>query len=135
MGCSLAKTVHDFRSGVSDPKRGADEDLVYGAGNIGSLYAGLLKESGQDVSILARETRFDDIGEHRIQLANVITGKETTVRLRADRHRPSPSGCGEARARVKRDVAALHQQRKQNDDATDDRARHSVLPGVLSRGF
>jgi len=42
--------------------------LVHGAGNIGSLYAGLLKESGQDVSILAREKRLDDIREHGIQL-------------------------------------------------------------------
>ena len=32
--------------------------LVYGAGNIGSLYEALLAESGQDVSVLAR-------GSHR----------------------------------------------------------------------
>ena len=57
--------------------------LVYGAGNIGSLYAGLLKESGQDVSILAREKRSADIREHGIQLENVVTGKETTVRVQA----------------------------------------------------
>ena len=57
--------------------------LVYGAGNIGSLYAGLLKESGQDVSILAREKRLADIREHGIQLENVVTGKETTVRVPA----------------------------------------------------
>ena len=53
--------------------------LVYGVGNIGSLYAGLLKESGQDVSILAREKRLAAIREHGIQLENVVTGKETTV--------------------------------------------------------
>ncbi len=35
--------------------------LVYGAGNIGSLYAALLKESGQDVSILARGKRLADL--------------------------------------------------------------------------
>ncbi len=57
--------------------------LVYGAGNIGSLYAGLLKESEQDVSILARQKRLDDIREHGIQLENAITGKETTVRVPA----------------------------------------------------
>ncbi|MGB5367066.1 MAG: 2-dehydropantoate 2-reductase N-terminal domain-containing protein [Polyangiales bacterium] len=57
--------------------------LVYGAGNIGSLYVGLLKESGQDVSILAREKRSADIREDGIQLENVGTGKETTVRVRA----------------------------------------------------
>lgn len=31
--------------------------LVYGAGNMGGLYAALLQESGQDVSILARGAR------------------------------------------------------------------------------
>ncbi|NOQ84098.1 MAG: hypothetical protein GQ551_08820 [Myxococcales bacterium] len=31
--------------------------LVYGAGNIGSLYAGLLSHAGHDVSILARGER------------------------------------------------------------------------------
>ena len=31
--------------------------LVYGAGNIGSLYAGLLAESGQQVVVLARGRR------------------------------------------------------------------------------
>ncbi|MFA9469756.1 MAG: ketopantoate reductase family protein, partial [Deltaproteobacteria bacterium] len=57
--------------------------LVYGAGNIGSLYAGLLKESGQDVSILATEMRLADIREHGIQLENVVTGKKTAVHVRA----------------------------------------------------
>jgi len=57
--------------------------LIYGAGNIGSLYAGLLKESGQDVFILAREKRLADIREHGIRLENVATGKETTVHVPA----------------------------------------------------
>ena len=38
--------------------------LVYGAGNIGSLYASLLKESGQEVSLLARGKRLAEIREH-----------------------------------------------------------------------
>lgn len=40
--------------------------LVYGAGNIGSLYAALLKQSGQDVSILARGKRLADISQRGI---------------------------------------------------------------------
>lgn len=51
--------------------------LVYGAGNIGSLYAALLRESGQDVSILARGKRLVAIREHGIQLKNVVTGRQT----------------------------------------------------------
>lgn len=57
--------------------------LVYGAGNVGSLYAALLKESGQDVSILARGKRLADIREHGIQLEDVITGKKTSSQVRA----------------------------------------------------
>lgn len=56
--------------------------LVYGAGNIGSLYAALLTNSGQDVSILARGQRLADIREHGIQLENVTTGKQTSARVK-----------------------------------------------------
>lgn len=57
--------------------------LVYGAGNIGSLYAALLKESGQDVSILARGERLADIREHGIRLEDAVTGKKTTAHVHA----------------------------------------------------
>jgi 2-dehydropantoate 2-reductase len=57
--------------------------LVYGAGNIGSLYAALLAESGQDVSILARGERRAAIRDHGIQLTNVATGEETVTRVAA----------------------------------------------------
>ena len=43
--------------------------LVYGAGDIGALYAALLAESGQDISILARGKRLADIRDHGIRLA------------------------------------------------------------------
>ncbi len=57
--------------------------LVYGAGNMGSLYATLLKESGQDVSILARGKRLADIRAHGIQLDNAVTGQRTEVWVNA----------------------------------------------------
>lgn len=57
--------------------------LVYGAGNIGGLYAALLKKSGQDVSLLARGTRLADIRQHGIQLESVVTGTQTTVHVNA----------------------------------------------------
>jgi 2-dehydropantoate 2-reductase len=53
--------------------------LVYGAGGIGSLYAALLKESGQEVFILARGPRLADIREHGIRLEDSVTGKRTTL--------------------------------------------------------
>jgi 2-dehydropantoate 2-reductase len=55
--------------------------LVYGAGNMGSLYAALLKESGQDVCLLARGRRLARVREHGIELENVLTGKRTTTHL------------------------------------------------------
>ncbi len=53
--------------------------LVYGAGNIGSLYAGKLAESGCDVSILARGTRLRAIREHGIELEDGAVGKRSAV--------------------------------------------------------
>jgi|TARA_Y100000294_G_scaffold50050_1_gene47169 2-dehydropantoate 2-reductase len=55
--------------------------LVYGAGNIGSLYAGLLQASGHDVSILARGQRLDEIREQGIKLRHAVTGAATEVRV------------------------------------------------------
>jgi 2-dehydropantoate 2-reductase len=55
--------------------------LVYGAGNIGTLYAALLKESGQDVAILARGQRLARLREGGVVLENVVTGKKTATRL------------------------------------------------------
>ena len=57
--------------------------LVYGAGNIGSLYAALLKRSAQDVLVLARGRRLADIREHGLRLENVVTRKQSTVRVEA----------------------------------------------------
>ena len=55
--------------------------LVYGAGNIGSLYAGLLSRAGHDVSILARGKRLAAIAEAGIVLEDFATGERTTERV------------------------------------------------------
>lgn len=55
--------------------------LFYGAGVMGSLYAARLKESGQDVSILARGQRLADLCEHGIVLEDVSTGHRTTTSI------------------------------------------------------
>jgi len=57
--------------------------LVYGAGNIGSLYAARLGDAGQDVSILARGGRHADICEHGITLEDAIDGKRSTTAVNA----------------------------------------------------
>lgn len=54
--------------------------LVYGAGNMGSLYAGLLSASGQEVSILARGSRLADLRERGIELQDTASGAVTRAR-------------------------------------------------------
>jgi 2-dehydropantoate 2-reductase len=55
--------------------------LVYGAGVLGSLYAARLQEAGQHVSLLARGQREQDIRQHGIVLADVLTGQVTTTQV------------------------------------------------------
>ena len=57
--------------------------LVYGAGNIGSLYAAKLKDAGHDVTILARGARLHDIRAHGIVLQECVTGRESTTQINA----------------------------------------------------
>jgi 2-dehydropantoate 2-reductase len=56
--------------------------LVYGAGNIGSLYAAKLMDAGHDVTILARGARLHDIREHGIVLQDFRTGRESTTQIK-----------------------------------------------------
>ena len=53
--------------------------LFFGAGVLGSLYAARLKQSGQDVTILARGARLLDIREHGVILEHALTGKREVV--------------------------------------------------------
>jgi 2-dehydropantoate 2-reductase len=55
--------------------------LFYGAGVIGSLYAARLRDSGQDVSILARGSRLAAIKEHGIVLEDVYSGRRTETSM------------------------------------------------------
>ena len=55
--------------------------LVYGAGNIGSLYAAKLKDAGHDVTILARGTRLHAIREHGILLQEFRTGQNSATQI------------------------------------------------------
>lgn len=63
--------------------------LIYGAGVIGSLYASKLKESGEDVTLLARGRRLEDLREQGIILEDSQTGRITkTVVPMVDRLQP-----------------------------------------------
>ena len=60
--------------------------LILGAGVLGSLYAARLKQSGQDVKILARSTRLKDIKEHGVVLQHALTGKREVVTVPVVEH-------------------------------------------------
>lgn len=53
--------------------------LIYGAGVIGSIFAGKLAKKGYDVTILARENRYNEIRENGIILHNPLNGKTDMV--------------------------------------------------------
>ncbi|QDU06669.1 ketopantoate reductase family protein [Gimesia aquarii] len=56
--------------------------LVYGAGHMGSLYAALLKEAGEDVSLLARGKHLEKIREQGIVLEEFGSGRQTTTHVK-----------------------------------------------------
>ena len=53
--------------------------LIYGAGNIGCLYAAKLAQSGEDVAILARGDRYVTLRDHGITLEKGVSGERTTT--------------------------------------------------------
>jgi 2-dehydropantoate 2-reductase len=55
--------------------------LVIGAGVLGSLYAARLKQSEQDVTILARGQRLKEIMENGIELEDALSGRKDNVEL------------------------------------------------------
>ncbi|MFN2150670.1 MAG: ketopantoate reductase family protein, partial [Anaerolineales bacterium] len=55
--------------------------LVYGAGPLGSLFAARLQQGGNEVSILARGQRLDDLREHGVVLVDVQTQEQTVTHV------------------------------------------------------
>ena len=56
--------------------------LFFGAGPLGSFYAHLLHEKGEDVTVLARGERYDWIKENGLVLYNEITGQKNTSHVK-----------------------------------------------------
>src|SRR5215510_10595630 len=54
--------------------------LVYGAGVIGSIFAGKLAKNGFDVTVLARDNRYKEIAENGIILKNSLNNKLETIK-------------------------------------------------------
>ena len=60
--------------------------IFFGAGVLGSLQAARLKQSGQDVTLLARNTRLKDIKEHGVVLEHALSGKKEVVTVSVVEH-------------------------------------------------
>ena len=58
--------------------------LVLGAGNIGSLYASKLAQSGQEVTVLARGARLEQIRRRGIELEDAFSGERARTPLRVE---------------------------------------------------
>ena len=56
--------------------------LIFGAGPTGSLYAYLLAKAGRDVTVLARNERYDFIKENGIVLVNKFSGEKKSIKVK-----------------------------------------------------
>jgi 2-dehydropantoate 2-reductase len=56
--------------------------LFYGAGVIGSIFAGKIAQKGYDVTVLARGNRYDEIKKRGIILQNSLTNKITNISVK-----------------------------------------------------
>lgn len=55
--------------------------LIYGAGVIGNIYAARLHEAGCDVTLLARNKRYEDLKQNGIIIKNILTGKQSKTHV------------------------------------------------------
>jgi 2-dehydropantoate 2-reductase len=56
--------------------------LVYGAGVIGSIFAGMIARKGYDVSVLARGNRLKELNDNGLILVNSLNNKRMVVRVK-----------------------------------------------------
>ena len=56
--------------------------LIYGAGVIGSIFAGKLAKNGYDITVLARGNRLNELNEKGIILINSINGKKDNIKIK-----------------------------------------------------
>ena len=96
--------------------------LVFGAGVLGSLYAARLKQSGQDVTLLARSTRLRDIKEHGIVLEHALSGKREVVKVPVVEHLASNDAY---------DLIVVLVRKDQVSSVLPTLASHKATPNIL----
>jgi len=62
--------------------------LVFGAGVLGSLYALMLQKAGNDVTVVARGRRYDDIGTHGIVIEHFDSGDRQSAAVKVVKEMP-----------------------------------------------
>ena len=56
--------------------------LIYGAGVIGSIFAGMIARKGYDVTVLARNNRLKELDNKGLILVNSLNNKRMTVKVK-----------------------------------------------------
>ena len=56
--------------------------LVYGAGVIGSIFAGMIAQKGYDVTVLARGKRLQELNDNGLILVNALNNKKLVIPLK-----------------------------------------------------
>ncbi len=99
--------------------------LILGAGVIGSFNAARLREAGQDVTLLARGRRLEDLREHGVVLEDFRTGRRGTTQVPlVDRLEPDDAF----------DLAIVIMRRNQIASILPALAQNHRIPSVLFLG-
>lgn len=96
--------------------------LFFGAGVLGSLYAAKLHEAGNDVAIVARGSRYEDIKKHGIVLEKFKSGNRISTPVRVLDHMPEEEYF---------DVCVVLVQKTQLESALTSLAVNSLIPTFL----
>jgi 2-dehydropantoate 2-reductase len=70
------------------PEKKSKKILVFGAGVLGSLYALMLQKAGNDVTVVARGNRYDDLSKHGIVIEHFDSGEQETATVKVVNQMP-----------------------------------------------
>ena len=96
--------------------------LIYGAGVIGTLYAGKLANAGHKATVVARGQRLADIRQHGLVLEDVVHDHRWTVQVEAA-ERLSPDD--------EHDLALITVRRDQLASALSELTTNKLIPTLL----
>jgi 2-dehydropantoate 2-reductase len=70
------------------PEKKSKKVLVFGAGVLGSLYALMLQKAGNEVTVVARGNRYDDLSKHGIVIEYFDSGEQETAAVKVVNQMP-----------------------------------------------